>query len=63
MYDSATPQNFKYPSPFDMLDGLDRMIMLRTLRPDKVSLKLLYHSLKSLNSFFGVFRLEFRFMI
>ena len=36
MYDSSTPQNFRYPSPLDILDGLDRMVVLRTLRPDKV---------------------------
>ena len=36
MYDSATPNEFKYPSPFDALKGLDRMLVLRTLRPDKI---------------------------
>ena len=36
MYDSANPHEFKYPSPFDVLSGLDRMVVLRCLRPDKV---------------------------
>lgn len=36
MYDSPNPQEFKYPSPFDALRGLDRMVVLRTLRPDKM---------------------------
>ena len=36
MYDSATPNEFKYPTPFDALKGLDRMVVLRTLRPDKI---------------------------
>jgi len=36
MYDSSTPQTFKYPSPFDVLGGLDKMVVLRTLRPDKI---------------------------
>ena len=36
MYDSPEPHNFKYPSPFDTLSGLDKMVVLRTLRPDKM---------------------------
>ena len=36
MYDSASPNEFKYPSPFDVLSGLDRMVVLRCLRPDKM---------------------------
>lgn len=36
MYDSSMPQEFKYPSPFDALKGLDKMVVLRTLRPDKI---------------------------
>ncbi|XP_074648811.1 dynein axonemal heavy chain 3-like [Tubulanus polymorphus] len=36
MYDSATPQDFKYPAPFNVLSGMDRMVVLRCLRPDKI---------------------------
>ena len=36
MYDSPNPEEFKYPSPFDAVSGLDRMVILRTLRPDKI---------------------------
>jgi dynein heavy chain len=36
MYDSATPHEFKYPNPFDACSGLDRLVILRCLRPDKV---------------------------
>ena len=36
MYDSAAPNEFKYPSPFDAVSGLDRMVILRCLRPDKM---------------------------
>jgi len=36
MYDSPTPDTFVYPQPFDQLTGLDRLVVLRTLRPDKM---------------------------
>ncbi len=36
MYDSPNPNEFCYPSPFNALSGLDKMVVLRTLRPDKV---------------------------
>ncbi|XP_033631251.1 dynein heavy chain 3, axonemal-like [Asterias rubens] len=36
IYDSATPHELKYPVPFDTTSGLSRMIILRTLRPDKL---------------------------
>lgn len=36
MYDSSEPNNFRLPSPFDALGDLDRMVILRTLRPDKM---------------------------
>ena len=36
MYDSPEPDKFKYPAPFDSLIGLDKMVVLRTLRPDKM---------------------------
>ncbi|XP_020904626.1 dynein heavy chain 3, axonemal, partial [Exaiptasia diaphana] len=35
-YDSSTPQTEKMPDPWDLLSGLDRMVVLRCLRPDKV---------------------------
>ncbi|XP_070580768.1 dynein axonemal heavy chain 3-like [Ptychodera flava] len=36
VYDSQTPHLSKYPAPWDTLDGLDRMVVLRCLRPDKI---------------------------
>ena len=36
MYDSSEPQKFRYPSPMNVTSDLDRMVILRTLRPDKV---------------------------
>ncbi|WAQ96862.1 DYH3-like protein [Mya arenaria] len=36
MYDSPTPQNEKYPSPYDILQGMDKMVVLRCFRPDKI---------------------------
>lgn len=36
MYDSLTPQEHKLPSPYDVLVGLDKMVVLRVFRPDKV---------------------------
>ncbi|CAG2215890.1 DNAH [Mytilus edulis] len=36
LYDSSTPQEFKLPSPFNVLTGLDKMIVLRCFRPDKI---------------------------
>ena len=36
MYDSSNPNEFKYPSPYDALKGLDKMVVLRNLRPDKI---------------------------
>jgi len=36
MYDSPAPDKFIYPQPFDELAGLDRLVVLRTLRPDKM---------------------------
>ena len=36
MYDSSNPHEFQYPSPYRILSGLDRLIVLRTLRPDKM---------------------------
>ncbi len=36
MYDSSAPNEFKYPSPYDAVTGLDRMVILRNLRPDKM---------------------------
>ncbi|KAL8573170.1 Dynein heavy chain 3, axonemal [Nucella lapillus] len=35
-YDSPAPQTYKLPSPYDALSGLDRMVVLRTFRPDKM---------------------------
>jgi dynein heavy chain, axonemal len=36
MYDSPTPNTFPFPAPFDTLSGLDKLVILRTLRPDKI---------------------------
>ena len=36
MYDSSNPNEFKYPSPYDALKGLDKMVVLRNFRPDKM---------------------------
>ncbi|KAK7111861.1 dynein axonemal heavy chain 3-like isoform X2 [Littorina saxatilis] len=35
-YDSPSPEKHKYPRPFDALSGLDKMVVLRTFRPDKM---------------------------
>jgi dynein heavy chain, axonemal len=36
MYDCPTPNIFPYPAPFNAVSGLDKLIILRTLRPDKI---------------------------
>jgi len=36
LYDSPTPENVRYPSPFDVLQGMDKMVVLRCFRPDKM---------------------------
>ncbi len=36
MYDSPNPDAYTYPTPFEFMTGLDRMVILRTLRPDKI---------------------------
>ncbi len=36
VYDSASPHEETYPQPFDATDGLTRLVILRTLRPDKM---------------------------
>lgn len=36
MYDSPNPHEFQYPAPYKTLTGLDRLVVLRTLRPDKM---------------------------
>ena len=36
VYDSSSPDMFPFPAPFDTLTGLDRLVILRTLRPDKM---------------------------
>jgi dynein heavy chain len=36
LYDSTTPYKFPYPVPFDTITGLDKLVILRTLRPDKM---------------------------
>jgi len=36
VYDSPSPDAFSFPAPFDSLTGLDRLVVLRTLRPDKM---------------------------
>uniref|UniRef100_H2ZME2 AAA+ ATPase domain-containing protein n=1 Tax=Ciona savignyi TaxID=51511 RepID=H2ZME2_CIOSA len=35
VYDSATPHSDKFPDKWNMLSGLDRMVVLRCIRPDK----------------------------
>ncbi|CAH1793738.1 unnamed protein product [Owenia fusiformis] len=36
LYDSAQPHTFRYPAPFDILSGLDKLVILRCFRPDKI---------------------------
>jgi len=36
VYDSQSPDTCPFPTPFDTLTGLDRLVVLRTLRPDKM---------------------------
>jgi len=36
VYDSSSPDTFPFPAPFDSLCGLDHLVVLRTLRPDKM---------------------------
>lgn len=36
IYDSAWPQEERFPGPWKSLQGLDRMVVLRCLRPDKI---------------------------
>jgi len=36
VYDSPTPNTCPYPSPFNTLTGLEKLVILRTLRPDKM---------------------------
>jgi len=36
VYDSSSPDAFPFPEPFNTFTGLDRLVILRTLRPDKM---------------------------
>nr|XP_006820578.1 PREDICTED: dynein heavy chain 3, axonemal-like [Saccoglossus kowalevskii] len=36
VYDDLNPHIAKYPAPWDTIDGLDKMTVLRCLRPDKI---------------------------
>ena len=36
VYDSVTPHESSYPGKWNALRGLDRMVVLRCLRPDKI---------------------------
>ena len=36
LYDSSSPDTCQLPGPFHALTGLDRLVVLRTLRPDKM---------------------------
>jgi dynein heavy chain, axonemal len=36
IYDSQTPQTDEYPEPWNSLKGLDKLVVLRCLRPDKI---------------------------
>lgn len=35
-YDSNNPQELNYPSPFDDIDGLEKLVILKCIRSDKV---------------------------
>ncbi len=36
LYDSPLPNEFQYPAPWDKLQNLDRLVVLRCFRPDKM---------------------------
>ncbi|KAK3579501.1 hypothetical protein CHS0354_028323 [Potamilus streckersoni] len=36
LYDSPNPNELKYPSPYDVLKGMIKMVVLRCFRPDKI---------------------------
>ena len=36
VYDNPSPDTLPFPAPFDTITGLDRLVILRTLRPDKM---------------------------
>lgn len=36
LYDSPNPQDMDFPSPYKGIGGLERLVILRILRPDKV---------------------------
>lgn len=36
LYDDITPQKLSFPKKFKDVDGLERLVILRCLRPDKV---------------------------
>ncbi len=36
LYDSSAPQDYPYPAPWNAIDGLDRLVILRCFRPDKI---------------------------
>ncbi len=36
LYDSTTPHEFPYPAPWFTLSGLDKLVVLRCFRPDKI---------------------------
>ncbi|VDN12746.1 unnamed protein product [Dibothriocephalus latus] len=36
IYDNSAPQNMTFPEPFSKTRGLDRLVILRCLRPDKI---------------------------
>jgi len=36
VYDSPSPDAFPFPAPFNTFSGLDKLVILRTLRPDKM---------------------------
>jgi len=36
LYDSGTPNEFEYPGAFNSIEDLDRLVILRAIRPDKI---------------------------
>lgn len=52
LYDSARPQDHTYPTPYDTTDGLNKMIILRCFRPDKIVSAVQKYITKIMTAFF-----------